>query len=74
MGKFGSDPNVRLFERILLTVHGTPNPLITPITEKCLQNLNYDGNKAIHGQESPLAALKHVDAVTQPELDQVVGH
>jgi ABC-type glycerol-3-phosphate transport system substrate-binding protein len=74
MGKFGSDPNVRLFEHILLTVHGTPNPLITPITEKYLQNLNYDGNKAIHGQESPLAALKHVDEVTQPELAQVVGH
>lgn len=72
-GKFGSDPNVRLFEQVLLQVHGTPNPLITPITEKYLQNLNYDGNKAIHGQEPPLAALKHVDQVTQPELEQALG-
>jgi hypothetical protein len=38
-----------------------------------LQNLNYDGNKAIHGQESPLAALQHVDQVTQPELDQALN-
>lgn len=39
-----------------------------------LQNLTFDGDKAIHGQESPGAALQHVDEVTQPELDQVVQH
>ncbi|HZS87570.1 MAG TPA: extracellular solute-binding protein [Chloroflexota bacterium] len=71
-GKFGSDPNVQLFEHVLLTVHGTPNPLIMPITSKYLDNLNYDGNKAIHGQETAQQALQHVQQVTQPELDQAL--
>lgn len=73
-GTLGKNAMVRFFEHVLLTVHGTPNPLVMPVTERYLQNINFDGAKAIHGQESPLTALQHVAQVTQPELDQAVGH
>jgi len=72
-GTFGADPNVQLFEHILLTVHGSPNPLVMPITEKYLQNLNADGDKAVHGQETPLQALQHVDQVSQQALSQALS-
>ncbi len=72
LGAGGADPNVRLLEKILLSVHGRPNPMIMPITEKYMANLNFDADKALHGQESPLQALRHVDQVSQPELDQAL--
>jgi ABC-type glycerol-3-phosphate transport system substrate-binding protein len=72
LGSFGADPNVRFFEHVLLTVHGEANPLVIPITAKYLKNLDYDGNKAIHGQESPSDALSNVQRITQQQLNQAL--
>jgi len=71
-GPAGAQPVVRQLEHILLTSHGTANPLVMPISQKFLQNLDYDGQKVLHGQENPLAALHHVDQVSQPTLDQAL--
>ena len=71
-GSFGNDPNVLFFEKVLLNVKGTPNPLVMPITSKYLKNLDYDAIRALHGQESPADALAHVQAITQPELNQAL--
>jgi multiple sugar transport system substrate-binding protein len=71
-GAFGSDPLVKYFEHVLLTVHGQPNPMVMPITAKYLKNLDFDANKALHGQESPADALNHVQQITQPQLDQAL--
>jgi multiple sugar transport system substrate-binding protein len=71
-GPFGSDPTVKYFEHVLLNVHGEANPLVMPITAKYLTNLNFDGNRVLHGEESPAAALAHVQQLTQPQLDQAL--
>jgi multiple sugar transport system substrate-binding protein len=71
-GPFGSDPNVKYFEHVLLNVHGEANPLVMPVTAKYLTNLNFDGNRVLHGEESPAAALAHVQQLTQPQLDQAL--
>jgi ABC-type glycerol-3-phosphate transport system substrate-binding protein len=71
-GSMGTDPLVKYFEHVLLTVHGLPNPLVMPITAKYLNNLNLDGNRALHGQESPADALSHVQSITQHQLDQAL--
>jgi multiple sugar transport system substrate-binding protein len=59
-GSMGSIPLVRYFEHVLLTVHGTPDPMVMPISAKYLKNLDFYANKAIHGQMSPSAALQQV--------------
>jgi multiple sugar transport system substrate-binding protein len=71
-GPFGSNPNVKYFEHVLLNVHGEANPLVMPVTAKYLTNLNFDGNRVLHGEESPAAALAHVQQLTQPQLDQAL--
>ncbi len=71
-GAFGSDPNVKFFEQVLLNVHGVANPLIMPIAAKYLKNLDFDGNRALHGQESAADALAHVQQITQPALTQAL--
>jgi multiple sugar transport system substrate-binding protein len=71
-GAMGSDPLVKSFEHVLLTVNGVPNPMVMPITSKYLKNLDLDGSNALHGQETPLQALQHVQQVTQPELQQAL--
>lgn len=72
LGRMGADPNVKFFERVLLNVKGIANPLVMPITAKYLKNLQYDGDKAIHGQESPADALSNVQRLTQPQLNQAL--
>jgi len=57
---------------VLLNVHGEANPLVMPVTAKYLTNLNFDGNRVLHGEESPAAALAHVQQLTQPQLDQAL--
>lgn len=71
-GSMGSIPLVKYFEHVLLTVHGMPDPMVMPISAKYLKNLDFDASRAIHGQESPSAALQHVQQITQPELDQAL--
>jgi multiple sugar transport system substrate-binding protein len=71
-GAFGSNSLVRYFEQLLLNVHGEANPLVMPITAQYLKNLDYDGKRAIHGQESPADALNHVQSITQPQLNRAL--
>lgn len=71
-GSFGSDPNVKYFEHVLLTVHGQPNPIVMPITAKYLKNLDFEANRVLHGQESPADALARVQQITQPALNQAL--